>query len=408
MKTSRLITWLMIASLSISAAGIALASPTSVPSWVTSTANPNGIFSDYFKHLADNPCTGSSIVTGFNTWSTTYLIPTCNSTQSILHKLFFDSLLTNSDIVFNYDGTPKNLVIPSSQWWIVSGGIAYTWGNVGISGNMQSTGSVVIRNTAPTIYLRDTDNRSAMIHNSANHLYFLRGDWNDSTTWAPYNGMWPLDIDLENNNAAFWGNLYVNSGSIYANANINQNLNIWSVGRDYIPASWNWNYTALLNGKDTTSIWFHDSMLSVSSIRYNNSGFVIGGDDGWGVKDVTMSGNVVVWKELNVSGNVTANWFIYNSDRRLKDNIVPLSSSLEKILSLNGYSFSWKSTGAKDIGVIAQEVEAVYPELVHTNSTGFKSVEYGNLIAPLIEAVKTQQKEIESLKAEVEALKNTK
>lgn len=58
--------------------------------------------------------------------------------------------------------------------------------------------------------------------------------------------------------------------------------------------------------------------------------------------------------------------------------------------------------------MIAQEVEAVYPELVHTNSAGYKSVEYGNLIAPLIEAVKSQQKEIKALRAEIETLKNTK
>ena len=108
---------------------------------------------------------------------------------------------------------------------------------------------------------------------------------------------------------------------------------------------------------------------------------------------------------VTVVGNITANGFLYSSDRNLKKNIAPLEGSLEKIMKLNGYSYNWKSTGKADMGIIAQEVESIYPDLVHTNAEGVKSVEYANLIAPLIEAVKTQQKEIESLKAEVASLK---
>ena len=108
---------------------------------------------------------------------------------------------------------------------------------------------------------------------------------------------------------------------------------------------------------------------------------------------------------VRVSGTIEATGFLYSSDRNLKKDITPLEGSLEKILKLNGYTYNWKSTGKADMGVIAQEVETVYPDLVHTNAEGVKSVEYANLIAPLIEAVKAQQKEIESLKAEVASLK---
>ncbi len=104
------------------------------------------------------------------------------------------------------------------------------------------------------------------------------------------------------------------------------------------------------------------------------------------------------------------------SDINLKKNIKPLTSSLEKIISLNGYSFDWKTDGKNDIGVIAQEVEKVFPELVHegedTNGKKFKSVQYGNLIAPVIEAIKelattmrTHTTEIDSLRSENESLK---
>lgn len=110
--------------------------------------------------------------------------------------------------------------------------------------------------------------------------------------------------------------------------------------------------------------------------------------------------------KLEVAGSVGAGAFFYTSDRNLKKNVSPLNGSLSKILNLEGVSFTWKDTGAKSIGLVAQDVEKVYPELVHTNpQSGIKSVEYGNLVAPLIEAIKEQQKQIDALKAEIGALK---
>jgi trimeric autotransporter adhesin len=109
--------------------------------------------------------------------------------------------------------------------------------------------------------------------------------------------------------------------------------------------------------------------------------------------------------KLEISGDVTATAYYYSSDRRLKSNIRALDNSLEKIIQLNGYSFDWNATGKKDIGVIAQEVEAVFPEAVRTNPiTGMKAVEYGNLVAPLIEALKTQQHQIDTQSLQIQEL----
>ena len=103
--------------------------------------------------------------------------------------------------------------------------------------------------------------------------------------------------------------------------------------------------------------------------------------------------------------NIYANQFIYLSDRSLKKDIVPLVGSLDKLLALNGYSFAWKASGKKDIGIIAQEVEKVFPDIVHTDpETGIKSVEYGNLIAPVIESIKSQQEIIAAQNARIESL----
>ena len=70
-------------------------------------------------------------------------------------------------------------------------------------------------------------------------------------------------------------------------------------------------------------------------------------------------------------------------------------------MKLRGTSYEWKSSGKKALGVIAQEVEAVLPELVHTDDKGMKSVAYTELIPVLLEAIKEQQLLIQKLTADV-------
>jgi hypothetical protein len=87
-------------------------------------------------------------------------------------------------------------------------------------------------------------------------------------------------------------------------------------------------------------------------------------------------------------GTLFATDFDSTSDERLKKNIKPIEGALDKVTKLVGVEFDWINTDKKSIGVIAQQVEEVVPELVHTNSKGYKSVSYGNLVALLIEAIK--------------------
>ena len=100
--------------------------------------------------------------------------------------------------------------------------------------------------------------------------------------------------------------------------------------------------------------------------------------------------------DLTAGGNITA-----LSDRTLKSNITTISDALNKVVSLRGVEFDWIESGGHGIGVIAQEVEEVIPEVVLTHM-GLKSVAYGNLIAVLIEAIKDQNKRIKLLEALVE------
>jgi hypothetical protein len=102
---------------------------------------------------------------------------------------------------------------------------------------------------------------------------------------------------------------------------------------------------------------------------------------------------------LRVKGDVVA---FYSSDKRYKDNIINISNPLDKLNKINGVSFNWnetshKETGKKDIGVIAQEIEEVLPEIVQTRDNGYKAVDYPKLTALLIEAVKELSDKVKKL-----------
>jgi len=105
---------------------------------------------------------------------------------------------------------------------------------------------------------------------------------------------------------------------------------------------------------------------------------------------------------IDTSGNGTfAGTITSNSDASLKTNVETITSALDKVNALRGVMFDRISTGKHEMGVIAQEVEAVVPELVFTDESGIKSVAYANTVALLIEAIKEQQLQINELKGKI-------
>jgi len=107
---------------------------------------------------------------------------------------------------------------------------------------------------------------------------------------------------------------------------------------------------------------------------------------------------------LDVGGYTRAWDFIVNSDSTLKKNIKPLTGSIKNLQKLKGYSYDWKRDDRHAIGIIAQEVQKVYPEIVYEDK-GILSVDYSKLVAPLIMANNEQQKEIDQLKKDIAELK---
>jgi hypothetical protein len=145
---------------------------------------------------------------------------------------------------------------------------------------------------------------------------------------------------------------------------------------------------------------FYAGYLHTERMRINGSGLV-------GI------GTMFPLSALHVAGRVLASGYDVASDIRLKHDVTPLTGVLARLDNIRGVSFRWNAqaaalghaTGQRDIGVIAQEVGAVFPELVTTKSPqDLQGVDYGKLTAVLLAAIKEQQAQIRELKADIRAL----
>ncbi len=104
---------------------------------------------------------------------------------------------------------------------------------------------------------------------------------------------------------------------------------------------------------------------------------------------------------LTVAGDLVA--YGSPSDKRLKENIKPIESALDKVSKLQGVTFNWKESGSilelkEDVGFIAQDVQKVMPELVRENKDGMLSMRHQGIAPILLEAIKELKAEIEELK----------
>ncbi len=120
---------------------------------------------------------------------------------------------------------------------------------------------------------------------------------------------------------------------------------------------------------------------------------------------VTAPANVLTVAQSSATDPIADAWTTYSS-RRWKTNIQPLQRALDKVQRLQGVSYDWKSDGKHDIGLIAEEVGLVVPEVVayEPNGTDARSIDYARLVVLLIEATKEQQETIDQLQAEVREL----
>ena len=114
---------------------------------------------------------------------------------------------------------------------------------------------------------------------------------------------------------------------------------------------------------------------------------------------IAANGNTTFSQDVTVSGDVTI-----SSDARLKSNITSLGATLSKLLLIDGKSYIMNKSGKEKIGILAQDVQRVFPELVSEGSDEMLSVNYQGLVPVLINAIKEQEDKISRLEKLVEKL----
>ena len=134
-----------------------------------------------------------------------------------------------------------------------------------------------------------------------------------------------------------------------------------------------------------------------------NNAFVIGNGTADDARSdafvVKFSGNTTINNDLTVTGDI-----VVSSDAKLKANIVSLGSTLAKLLLIDGKTYTMKKNGKQKIGVLAQDIQKVFPELVTTDDKEMLAVNYQGLVPVLINALKEQDDKISRLEKLVEKL----
>jgi len=163
-----------------------------------------------------------------------------------------------------------------------------------------------------------------------------------------------------------------------------------------------YNNTYLGNSTDASST----SAINQTMIGYDTSGqadnsVTLGNSDVTAIYMAEDSGATIYAGNATFGGDVTI-----SSDIRLKSNIVSLGSTLSKLLLIDGKSYTMNSDGKDKIGVLAQEVQEVFPELVGEDTEGMLTVNYQGLVPVLINALKEQESKINDQQNQIDELKN--
>jgi len=233
-----------------------------------------------------------------------------------------------------------------------------------------------------------------IFHNGADSYLFDNGtgDLNLTTNGA--------SINLKKHSGGENMLVAVPDGSVSLYHNNSKKFETTSAGVDVTGTVTSSGLVAVENGSTTGTYGFrHEGAGKYFQVGVPNNSFTYFQTDTNGgfnfEADVRVSGDIVA------TGDVSAVNFNSTSDATLKTNVETLTGSLDAVKSLRGVSFDWLENGGSEIGVIAQEVEDVLPDVVNTNEDGIKSVKYGNIVAVLIEAMKEQQAQIDELKTQI-------
>ena len=266
--------------------------------------------------------------------------------------------------------------------------------------------------TSPTLFVGGPDQRVGIGTSSPGAKLHLNSSESETAIRLNCGASWTAKI-LQTNTSLFQ---IVNGGSTRLTIKSNGNVGIGNTdpAAPLVVQGTEDTDVALFNvNGDRFSFVVHSSGPDYMTIRTKTE------NPGLDIISFLGSGRVGIGtttpsEKLDVEGDIECTALHETSDDRLKTNVQTLDNALDNITKLRGVSFEWneeaKSVGAtsgeKQIGVLASEVEQVFPELVSNPETGYKSVDYTKLTAVLIEAVKELKTENTVLKEDINRLKN--
>ena len=232
--------------------------------------------------------------------------------------------------------------------------------------------------------LPDTGNLS-----EGSNLYYTDARVDARITNAGQTPVTGSDLDM-GTNKILYSNVYATTGDL-PNASSYHGMfaHVHATGKGYYAHAGNWVELANQSDIPTNNNQLTNGAGYITSFTDTNTTYTAGNGLTLSGTEFLMSGGYT--GNFTATGDVTA-----YSDKRLKRNIETITNAVDTVSKLRGVNF--EKDGRYSTGVIAQEVEEVLPQVVHTDPDGMKSVAYGNIVGILIEAIKEQQKEIEELK----------
>ena len=227
-----------------------------------------------------------------------------------------------------------------------------------------------------------TDN----IDEGSTNLYYTDARVDARITNAGQTPVTGSDLDM-NGNKVLFANVYPTTGDLpSASTYHGMFAHVHAEGKGYYAHAGNWVKLADFNDVPTNNNQLTNGAGYVTTDTTYTAG---NGLSLSGANEFSMSGSYT--GSFTATGDITA-----YSDKRLKRNIETITNAVDTVSKLRGVNY--EKDGRNSTGVIAQEIEEVLPQVVHTDADGMKSVAYGNIVGILIEAIKEQQKEIEELK----------
>jgi hypothetical protein len=249
-------------------------------------------------------------------------------------------------------------------------------GNWAVKVGIGSEAMALLCNNNAEFYVYDSytyspgSSRAPIFYDSGNTAYYV-----DSASTSKFN---QLDLNY----------LDVNSNAAYG-------IRFWGGSHNYsirMSQSSDSTYGGRVAGETTSDYNMYFTMAGGT-----NRGFVF--------RSSNSSGSCVAGIDASGTIRTISDVIAYaSSDKRLKDNITPIDNAIDKVQKISGVTFDWNDKqdtyehGKHDVGVIAQEIEEVLPEVVDTRENGYKAVKYEKIVPLLIEAIKEQQKQIDELK----------